>query len=73
MGYQFALLPPLFELHVVFHVSQLRKFVPYPFSTYSSSDKIKITTGLAFQPLTTSIGLCSEISKEEIYDVCESI
>lgn len=52
--YPLALLPPLFGFHDVFHVSQLRKFVPDPFQPILSR-AVDVATNLTFQPQPTHI------------------
>lgn len=47
--YQLALPPSLFRLHDVFHISQLRKFVPDPFQPILS-EMIEVAVDLTFQP-----------------------
>ncbi|XP_050918627.1 uncharacterized protein LOC127136065 [Lathyrus oleraceus] len=49
MEYQLALSPSLFCLHDVFHISQLRKFVPDPFQPILS-EMIEVAVDLTFQP-----------------------
>ncbi|XP_058758681.1 uncharacterized protein LOC131631939 [Vicia villosa] len=49
VAYQLALPPSLSGLHDVFHVSQLRKFVPDPFHPILS-DAVEIEPDLPFQP-----------------------
>ncbi|XP_058769017.1 uncharacterized protein LOC131642867 [Vicia villosa] len=49
VAYQLALPPSLSRLHDVFHVSQLRKFVPDSFHPILP-DTIEVETDLSFQP-----------------------
>ena len=48
MAYEIPLPPPLANLHNIFHVSQLRKYVPDP-SHILESDSIQVKENLSFE------------------------
>ena len=48
MAYELALPPPLSRLHAVFHVSQLRKYVPDP-NHILEPDEVQIREDLSFE------------------------
>ena len=52
--YRLALPPSLSEMHDVFHVSQLRKFIPDPLQPVLP-EMIEIETDLTFEPLPSRI------------------
>ena len=54
MAYRLALPPSLSEMHDVFHVSQLRKFIPDPLQPVLQ-DTIEIEADLTFEPLPSRI------------------
>jgi hypothetical protein len=49
VAYQLALPPAMSGLHDVFHVSQLKKYIPDPFQPVEL-DSIKLRSDLTFQP-----------------------
>ncbi|XP_058741314.1 uncharacterized protein LOC131613682 [Vicia villosa] len=49
VAYRLALPPSLSDLHDVFHVSQLRKFIPDPFHPILP-DTVEVEADLSFQP-----------------------
>ena len=48
MAYEFALPPPLANIHNIFHVSQQRKFVPDP-NHILESDSIQVKENMSFE------------------------
>lgn len=48
IAYQVALPPYLSDLHNVFHVSQLRKYIPYPYHVIQSNDE-KIRDNMTYE------------------------
>ena len=48
MAYEIALSPPLANIHNIFHVSQLRKFVPDP-SHILEFDSIQVKENMSFE------------------------
>jgi len=49
VAYQLALPPAMSGLHDVFHVSQLKKFIPNPFEPVEL-DSVELKSDLTFQP-----------------------
>ncbi|XP_050886111.1 uncharacterized protein LOC127091493 [Lathyrus oleraceus] len=54
VAYRFSLPPSLSEMHDVFHVSQLRKFIPYSLQPILP-DSIEVEVDLTFEPLPSHI------------------
>lgn len=54
VAYQLALPPSLSGLHDVFHVSQLKKYIPNPFQPLSY-DTIPLRPNLTFQPMPVQV------------------
>lgn len=54
VAYQLALPPSLFELHDIFHVSQLKKYIHDPSQTLHH-DSIQLKSNLTFKPVPSRI------------------